>query len=60
MRHREVRAELVQGGGEHHLERQRGGGGERAQLYLYTKDCDAWIVLDPVITVHPDEVFFEC
>ena len=21
---------------------------------------DAWIVLDPVITVHPDEIFFEC
>ncbi len=28
--------------------------------YLYQKDRDAWIVLDPVITVHPDEVFFEC
>jgi hypothetical protein len=28
--------------------------------YLYEKDRDAWIVLDPVITVHPDEVFFEC
>jgi len=28
--------------------------------YLYTHDYDAWIVLDPVITVHPDEVFFEC
>jgi len=28
--------------------------------YLYTVDKDAWIVLDPVITVHPDEVFFEC
>jgi hypothetical protein len=28
--------------------------------YLYKNDKDAWIVLDPVITVHPDEVFFEC
>lgn len=28
--------------------------------YLYRKNRDWWIVLDPVITVHPDEVFFEC
>lgn len=28
--------------------------------YLYKKDLDAWFVLDPVITVNPDEVFFEC
>ena len=28
--------------------------------YLYSTDMDAWFVLDPVITVHPDEVFFEC
>jgi SWIM zinc finger len=28
--------------------------------HLYERDRDAWIVLDPVITVHPDEVFFEC
>ncbi|MBT8492104.1 MAG: SWIM zinc finger domain-containing protein, partial [Deltaproteobacteria bacterium] len=28
--------------------------------YLYKKDYDAWFVLDPVITVHPDQVFFEC
>ncbi|NSL86676.1 SWIM zinc finger family protein [Chitinophaga sp. Mgbs1] len=28
--------------------------------YLYQKDRDAWFVLDPVITVHPDEMFFEC
>jgi hypothetical protein len=28
--------------------------------YLYQKDRDAWFVFDPVITVHPDEVFFEC
>ncbi len=28
--------------------------------YLYQANRDAWFVLDPVITVHPDEVFFEC
>jgi len=28
--------------------------------YLWKRDLDAWYVLDPVITVHPDEVFFEC
>ncbi|KDM92812.1 hypothetical protein [Photobacterium galatheae] len=28
--------------------------------YLYQQDIDAWYVLDPVITVHPDQVFFEC
>lgn len=28
--------------------------------YLYQRDKDAWFVLDPVITIHPDEVFFEC
>ena len=28
--------------------------------YLYRENRDAWIVLDPVITVHPDEIFFEC
>lgn len=28
--------------------------------YLYMRDYNAWFVLDPVITVHPDEVFFEC
>lgn len=28
--------------------------------YLYKKFRDLWFVLDPVITVHPDEVFFEC
>lgn len=28
--------------------------------YLYKRDYTAWLVLDPVITVHPDEIFFEC
>jgi hypothetical protein len=33
---------------------------QRYFQYLYQKERDAWFVLDPVITVHPDEVFFEC
>lgn len=28
--------------------------------YLYQAHRDAWYVLDPVITVHPDRIFFEC
>lgn len=28
--------------------------------YLYKNDYNAWFVLDPVITVHPDKLFFEC
>lgn len=32
----------------------------RYYQYLYEKDRNTWFVLDPVITVHPDEVFFEC
>lgn len=28
--------------------------------WLYKENRDAWFVLDPVITVHPDEIFFEC
>ncbi len=28
--------------------------------YIYTRDYTAWLILDPVITVHPDQVFFEC
>ncbi len=28
--------------------------------YIRQRDKDMWYVLDPVITVHPDEVFFEC
>ena len=28
--------------------------------YIYKKQRDLWFLLDPVITVHPDEVFFEC
>lgn len=28
--------------------------------YIYKKERDLWFLLDPVITVHPDEVFFEC
>ncbi len=28
--------------------------------YLYITDYNAWFVLDPVITINPDEIFFEC
>jgi hypothetical protein len=28
--------------------------------WLYAHDRDAWIVLDPVVSVHPDEISFEC
>ncbi|RAW00492.1 SWIM zinc finger family protein [Pseudochryseolinea flava] len=28
--------------------------------FLYQTNRDAWVVLDPVITIHPDELFFEC
>ena len=28
--------------------------------YLYRRDYKLWFILDPVITVHPDSVFFEC
>ncbi|GHU03379.1 hypothetical protein FACS1894158_01650 [Betaproteobacteria bacterium] len=28
--------------------------------YLYKENRDAWMVLDPVITVHPDRLFLEC
>ncbi|MDI9312451.1 MAG: SWIM zinc finger family protein [Limnohabitans sp.] len=28
--------------------------------HLYATNKDYWFVLDPVITVHPDELFFEC
>ena len=36
------------------------GARQRYFDFLYKKDRDAWFVLDPVITVHPDQVFFEC
>ncbi|WP_018608603.1 hypothetical protein [Uliginosibacterium gangwonense] len=28
--------------------------------HLYKTDFSRWVVLDPVITVHPDRIFFEC
>ena len=33
---------------------------QRYFKYLYKKERDTWFVLDPVITVHPDKLFFEC
>ena len=32
----------------------------RYYSYLYQTHRELWIALDPVITVHPDRVFFEC
>lgn len=58
---REVRAELEEirrrsaERAKPFLEAQR-----RYFKFLYERDRDAWWVLDPVITVHPDELFFEC
>ena len=28
--------------------------------YLFWRNQDWWLILDPVISVHPDQVFFEC
>lgn len=33
---------------------------QRYFQYLYERDKELWYKLDPVITVHPDQVFFEC
>ena len=33
---------------------------EKFQRYVLQKQLDFYFVFDPVITVHPDEVFFEC
>ncbi|MEM6931454.1 MAG: SWIM zinc finger family protein, partial [Myxococcota bacterium] len=33
---------------------------DRYFAWLFLRDMTYWLVLDPVITVHPDEVFFEC
>lgn len=32
----------------------------RYYKYLYDRDRELWFKLDPVISVHPDQVFFEC
>ena len=28
--------------------------------HIYVHNRDAWYLLDPVISIHPDEIFFEC
>jgi hypothetical protein len=33
---------------------------EKFRRYVWQKQLDFYFVFDPVITVHPDEVFFEC
>jgi hypothetical protein len=45
---------------EHHLLKPYYDAQSKYFQYLYKNDYDKWFVLDPVITVHPDEVFFEC
>ena len=48
------------------IEAKRRASGTRNQAirkyydYLYKVNRDAWWVLDPVITIHPDSLFFEC
>lgn len=48
------------------LQKARLSSGTRSQAirkyyqYLYTANRDAWLVLDPVITVHRKDLFFEC
>lgn len=58
---KEAQAQLAQLKKQHH---QRMAPYYKAQNkyfnYLYKRDYNAWFVLDPVITVHPDEIFFEC
>jgi hypothetical protein len=43
---------------------QRRGGFHKARSryfrWLFRANLSAWFVLDPVITVHPDQLFFEC
>lgn len=53
-RYNEARAQAAQYTGPFYKARNR------YFNYLYKKDYDKWFVLDPVITVHPDELFFEC
>ncbi|MBP0033041.1 MAG: SWIM zinc finger family protein [Roseofilum sp. Belize BBD 4] len=33
---------------------------EKFRRYVWKKQLDFYFVFDPVITVHPDEIFFEC
>ena len=45
------------------LRRSSGSRNAAIQKYydhLYQVNHDAWWVLDPVITVHPENIFFEC
>ena len=56
-----LRAELGRLGKEAHAIMQPFYGARDTYFkWLYTHDRDAWIVLDPVIAVHPDEIAFEC
>ncbi len=56
-----LRAELARLGKEAHAIMQPFySARDKYFKWLYTHDRDAWIVLDPVIAVHPDEIAFEC
>ncbi|MFZ6655784.1 SWIM zinc finger family protein [Undibacterium sp. TJN19] len=56
-----LQAELTRLRGEKQKQMQPFYKAQRAYFdYLYKENRDMWIVLDPVITVHPDKVFFEC
>ncbi len=58
---RRIQQELGQLRGNHRARRRDYDRAvQRYYDYLYERDYDAWLVLDPVITVHPDEIFFEC
>lgn len=50
-----------------HIQRERNGimkpfydARSKYYRYLLKRDYTAWLILDPVITVHPDSLFFEC
>jgi SWIM zinc finger len=56
-----LRAELGRLGKEaHSIMQPFYGARDKYFKWLYSHDRDAWIVLDPVIAVSPDEISFEC
>lgn len=60
-RSEELRAELGQlGKRANEIMRPFYNARDKYFKWLYQNDRDAWIVLDPVIAVHPDEIAFEC
>jgi hypothetical protein len=47
---------------DHHYQRLRPyyDAREKFRQYVFRKQLDIYFLFDPVITVHPDEIFFEC